>query len=71
MPKQLYEICDFPHTKVASGHFPRGAEVQTYLEDFADKNDLNKMVCLNSTVERAERKTDGTGGIYCIDGSGC
>jgi cation diffusion facilitator CzcD-associated flavoprotein CzcO len=57
VPKQLYEIIDFPH-KVASGHFPNGTEVQTYLESYASTNDLNKHIHLCTSVEKVERNGD-------------
>lgn len=62
MPKQLYEISDFPHSKVASGYYPKGAEVQSYLENFAKENDLHKLVRSGTTLVKAEKKSDGTEG---------
>jgi dimethylaniline monooxygenase (N-oxide forming) len=60
--KQLYEICDFPHAAVERGHYPKGIEVQNYLEAYANENKLNDVISLNTTVEKAERKADGCEG---------
>ena len=62
MPKQLYEICDFPHTKVPSGYYPKGAEVQSYIENYASENDLNKLIRLNTSLQKAEKRPDGKEG---------
>jgi dimethylaniline monooxygenase (N-oxide forming) len=57
VPKQLYEIHDFSH-KVAKGYYPKGPEVQTYLESYASTNDLNKHIYLQTTVEKVEKNGD-------------
>jgi cation diffusion facilitator CzcD-associated flavoprotein CzcO len=51
-------MSDFPQ-KFANGYYANGQEVQNYLESYADINNLNKHVHLNTSVETVERKTDG------------
>ena len=62
VPKQLYEICDFPNTEIPRGVFLNGAQVQSYLENYASANDLNKIVRLNTKLEKAEKRLDGRDG---------
>lgn len=61
VPKQLYEFPDFPFQK-PWGYYPTGAEVQQYIEDFADEYELNEHVKLNTKVDKIERRADGKAG---------
>lgn len=54
VPKQLFEFPDFPFP-VPSGYFPKGPEVQKYIEDYAAHHKLNPLVKLNTIVERCEQ----------------
>ena len=65
VPKQLYEFPDFPFNECSSGYFPKGEEVQSYIQRYASSHNLNRMVQLNTSVEGCQQlpSQDGSGWI--------
>ena len=60
VPKQLYEMQDFPMLEAKEGEYPTAVQVQTYLERMAKAFRLEDAIELNTTVEGVEQNEDGT-----------
>lgn len=65
VPKQLYEFPDFPFNECSSGYFPKGEEVQSYIQRYASSHNLNRMVLLNTSVEECQQwpSQEGSGWV--------
>ena len=51
MPQELYEFPAFPYPKDKKwDHFPKGAQVQAYIEAFAEHFSLNEVIKFNTSV---------------------
>ena len=60
VPKQLYEFPDLEMDEVEVGKYPTGAEVQRYIERYADHFDLRDDIVLNTRVTNASQNEDGS-----------
>jgi len=60
VPKELYEFPSFPYPEDKQwAQFPKGRQVQEYIETFAAHFDLNKLVKFNTAVIAATPLGDG------------
>jgi dimethylaniline monooxygenase (N-oxide forming) len=60
VPKQLYEVQDFPMTEVEEGEYPSAVHVQRYLERMVKAFRLQDLIRLNTFVESVDQNEDGT-----------
>ncbi|KAL3790471.1 hypothetical protein HJC23_012027 [Cyclotella cryptica] len=60
VPKQLYEVQDFPMTEAEEGEYPSAVQVQRYLERMVKEFRLQDSIQLNTFVESVDQKEDGT-----------
>ena len=72
VPKQLYEFPDFPFDECSSGTFPKGEEVQRYIQRYATSHNLNRMVRLNTSVEGCHQlpQQEGSGWVVTTKDQG-
>jgi len=62
VPKELYEFPSFPYPEHKQwAQFPKGPQVQEYIEAFAAHFDLNKLVKFNTSVLAAKPLAGGSG----------
>ena len=66
VPKQLYEFPNFPFDECPSGTFPKGEEVQRYIQRYATNHQLNDMVRLNTSVESCQQLSSKEGSGWVI-----
>lgn len=59
VPKQLYEVQDFPMTEVEEGQYPSAVHVQRYLERMVKEFRLQDFIQLNTYVESVDQNDDG------------
>jgi dimethylaniline monooxygenase (N-oxide forming) len=59
VPKVLYEFPDYP---ASYGDFAPGAEVQKYIQKYAEEFNLLTSVALNTEVVKLSKRADGKRG---------
>ena len=60
VPKQLYEFPDLEFSEVPTGQYPKGAEVQKYIERYVDHFNLGDSIALNTRVTKVAQNEDGS-----------
>ena len=60
VPQSLYEFPDFPAPKGKYQRFPKGEEVQDYIEKYADTNNLREITKFNTGIQKVSSNADGT-----------
>lgn len=60
VPRQFYEFPDLEFSDVEVGAYPTGAEVQRYIERYADHFNLGDSIALNTSVTKVTQNEDGS-----------
>jgi len=71
VPKSLYEFPGFPYPKDGDfDHFPRGPQVQSYIQSYAQEYGLMELIRFGTPVQSLEQRTDKRGWVVRFEREG-
>merc|ERR1711870_188127 len=71
VPKSLYEFPGFPYPKDGDfDHFPRGPQVQSYIQSYAQEYGLMELIRFGTPVQSLEQRRDKPGWVVRFEREG-